>query len=122
MRLHRHDGRVAPAASQRRRSFMLAWAALISTAAMVLLDAWLVLGSRPLGAVALDVCVTLIWMLIVAALVRGRLARKATAHEPAPRPKSRDGGALRESFTAHSLAAARSRRASGMRRRRPESS
>jgi hypothetical protein len=121
MGLHRHHRRVAAAASQRRRSFRLTCAVLISTAATVLLDAWLVFGSRSPGAVALDVGVILIWMLIVAAVVRNRLGRKATAHEPAPRPTRRDGGALREGFAAHSLAGARSRRVLGMRRERPES-
>src|SRR5665213_306537 len=122
MRSHRHDRRAAPSPIGQRRGFMLARAALISTAAAALLDAWLFFGRTPPEAVVLDVFVTMIWMLIVAALLRSHLSRDATAHEPARQPARQNGGAPRGSSPAHSRVVARSRRASGVRRRRPESS
>jgi hypothetical protein len=95
---------------------------LISTAAAALLDAWLFFGRRPPEAVVLDVCVTVICLLIVAGLLRSHFSRNATADERTPRPTHQNGGDPRGRFTAHSRVAARSRRASGVRRRPPESS
>jgi hypothetical protein len=97
-------------------------ALLPCTVTAVALDERLVSGRRSLGAVILDICMTLIWALVLMAVVsRVSAAQRTDDVEHSPPSQPTDPGIRCKDF-ASSRAAARQKSQHGLRagRRRPE--